>query len=228
MIISHKHKFIFIKTAKTAGTAIELALSKICGENDIISPSIIRQKDVKYQYKGREPRNYNYYINNYTTLDYLKFLKRLKKVGFTEHIEAKEIKAHVSKEIWNSYYKFCFERNPWEKLVSWYYFYGKGTSAKSIKGFIESGKAGKMVGYDLYSINGWPVVDKIYKLEDLDVALADLTKRFELNEPLVMEKNKVNKGIKNQMEYKDMLTKREIEMINIMYAREIKLLGYEF
>ena len=155
-------------------------------------------------------------------------MKRLKKVGFTEHIGAKEIKAHVSKEIWDSYYKFCFERNPWEKLVSWYYFFYKGESDQSIEDFIESGKAGKMVGYDLYSINGWPVVDKIYKLENLNAALADLTKRFELKEPLVIEEAKVNKGIKNQADYKDMLTKTEIEMINIMYAREIKMLGYEF
>ena len=38
MIISHEHKFIFLKTRKTAGTSIELALSQLCGPNDIITP----------------------------------------------------------------------------------------------------------------------------------------------------------------------------------------------
>ncbi len=37
MIVSHKHKFIFLKTNKTAGTSIEIALSKFCGEDDIIT-----------------------------------------------------------------------------------------------------------------------------------------------------------------------------------------------
>ncbi len=38
MIISHKHKFIFIKTRKTAGTSIEIFLSQFCGKNDILTP----------------------------------------------------------------------------------------------------------------------------------------------------------------------------------------------
>lgn len=35
MIISHAHRFIFIKTEKTAGTSLEIALSRYCGSDDI-------------------------------------------------------------------------------------------------------------------------------------------------------------------------------------------------
>ena len=30
MIVSHKHRFIFLKSQKTGGTSLELALSRIC------------------------------------------------------------------------------------------------------------------------------------------------------------------------------------------------------
>src|SRR4030095_6484076 len=56
MILSHKHRFIFIKTAKTAGTSIEVFLSKHCGPDDVVTP-------VAPAVEGHQPRNYQGLIN---------------------------------------------------------------------------------------------------------------------------------------------------------------------
>src|ERR1700682_2469961 len=56
MIISHKYKLIFIKTAKTAGTSIEVFLSKQCGPMDIVTP-------IAPPIEGHQPRNYQGFIN---------------------------------------------------------------------------------------------------------------------------------------------------------------------
>jgi chondroitin 4-sulfotransferase 11 len=36
------------------------------------------------------------------------------------HLFAIDLKRYLGDEIWNSYYKFAFVRNPWSRLVSWY------------------------------------------------------------------------------------------------------------
>jgi len=38
------------------------------------------------------------------------------------HLSAKEIRKTVGEEIWNSYFKFSFVRNPYDKVVSQYHF----------------------------------------------------------------------------------------------------------
>ena len=38
MLISHRHKFIFLKTQKTAGTSLEIALSAFLSKQDVIAP----------------------------------------------------------------------------------------------------------------------------------------------------------------------------------------------
>ena len=37
MILSHKHRYIFIKSKKTAGSSVQFALEKHCGKEDIFT-----------------------------------------------------------------------------------------------------------------------------------------------------------------------------------------------
>ncbi len=101
MIISHKNKFIFIKPAKVAGSSVEVALSKWHGENDIITPQ------EKFNLKSDEDF-YNSPGRNYK--------------GFHGHISAEEVRKKIGENIWNSYFKFTIVRNPWDIVVSKYFY----------------------------------------------------------------------------------------------------------
>ena len=45
MILSHKHRFISLKTQKTGGTSVELALRELCGTEDIVAPLPLEDRD---------------------------------------------------------------------------------------------------------------------------------------------------------------------------------------
>ena len=52
MIISHKHKFIFIKTFKVSGTSMEIALSRYTGKKDILTPLNLEDEIKRYKKTG--------------------------------------------------------------------------------------------------------------------------------------------------------------------------------
>ena len=141
MIISHKHKFIFIKTEKTAGTSMEIALSKYCGENDIVTPLGKKSEVIRTELGYTGPQNFQIPFSKYSLKDWLMFIYNRKRKVYYNHISAGEVKKYISDEVWNTYYKFCFERNPYDKVVSGYFFFGKEFT--SIYDYIQSGNVQK-------------------------------------------------------------------------------------
>ena len=58
MIISHKYKFIFVKTGKVAGTSVEMALRPYLGKNDVVTP--VDSRDEKFATDKGIPGPKNY------------------------------------------------------------------------------------------------------------------------------------------------------------------------
>jgi len=171
MIISHKYKFIFIKTRKTAGTTIEYNISKYLGENDIIPPS-----------------NQSIYLSQNYIYDtkISKFLKKVKlnKIGrtfekkFTEHEHAFDLKKKINQNFFDNYFKFCVEREPVDKCISYYFMRKNSSTSTTIKqnmtwdDFVQ--KKRFPVDSNMYSYGNKLLVDKIIKYENLENELTEI------------------------------------------------------
>ena len=174
MIISHKYKFIFLKTNKTAGTSIEIALSKFCGPKDVITPISLEDEEIRKELGYRGPQNYLSPPWDYTYKDIAAFLKKGQRAHrFYNHISASEVKAHVGQQLWDDYFKFCVERNPWDRLVSLYYWKHKAKPLPTFSEFIASDNPLilKRKGFELYTIDGQIAVNKVCRLENISEEL---------------------------------------------------------
>jgi len=228
MIVSHRHKFIFIKTAKTTGTSVEIALSKFCGPEDIITPISGKDETKRRELGYLGPQNLRIPLLRYSKSDLLHLMLKRKRVQYYNHASAAFIKRHIPAEAWTSYYKFCFERNPWDKAVSWYYWASRNGPRPSVSEFIDSGKMNRVRarGFGLYTINAEVVVDKVYRYEEIESAMADIADRLMLGEVPTLPLAKTGYR-KDTQHYSSLLNEADRQKISQLFAPEIALFGYE-
>jgi hypothetical protein len=204
VIISHKHKFIYIKTRKTASTSIQVLLAPHCGKNDVITPMKPITSD--------RIKKYNKLAKNYE--------------GFTSHMSSKKIRKKVGKKIWNEYFKFTFERNPWDKLVSRYSFRKVKQDFNSWVKELNKEKLYQWGNYEIYTIKGKVALDFIGKYEHLTDDLKYVLNKINLPvENLTYEKKSRDE---NQRDYRSFYNEESKNIVEKIYKNEIELFGYEF
>jgi len=230
MIISHKCKFIFLKTEKTAGTAIEAALSELCGPLDIITPF---REESEGERKGRGPQNYriDHPLKPHRPL-WRRLLIRPERyyhpsVGFYEHMPAWRVRDYVGEEIWRQYFKFAFVRNPWDRQISQYLYKTKSrTQRPSLERFMARKKRAYVMSYEIYTIESAVAVDYVGRYESLDEDLRTALKRAGVERHLEVPRTNVTPN--RERDYRSYYTPRTRALVADWYAREIVLLGYEF
>jgi hypothetical protein len=230
MIVSHKHKFIFIKTTKTAGTSVEIALSKFCGPDDIITPISPEDEEKRQALGFPGPQHYLAPFSDYQLSDYRRFLFRGKrKKQFYNHMPASEIMQCIEPDIWNRYYKFCFERNPWDRFISSYYWRCKSGFRPAVKEFIAAGALPRLRrgGAGLYRVDDQVVVDDVYRFENLAEELQIICARLGISGQIELPRTKA-KTRKDKRSYRDILDAEESNCIAESLSDVVELMDYKF
>lgn len=229
MIVSHEHRFIFVKTHKTAGSSLEVALGKECGANDVVS-------HMEDNIATGIPRNFGpdawlgaAYNRNKLVRKLVNRHSPLLGNFYYEHMPAWRIRDLVGSDIWESYFTFCFERNPWDKTVSYYLWkkHGQGKSMLPFDEYIARKPHRLPIDNELYCDADGLMVDKVFEFRRLPEALAELRERLGLvlPEPLPREKTGVATTRKDYREYYDQASR---ERVATLFRREIDLFQYEF
>jgi hypothetical protein len=231
MILSHKLKFIFLKTNKTAGTSIEIALSKYCGPEDIITPISPPDEETRKSLGYPGPQNYQPYpLSAYSLRELARyFIKGKRKLKFFNHITASELKPLIDEHIWDQYFKFCFERNPWDRVISQYYFQFKDKPRPPLPEYLRMDDVMilKRWGYYLYTIDDEVVVDKIYRYENLAQELEALRQQLGISEKITLPRAKTSFRT-DKRGYDEILDEADKERIQQIFRDEINLMGYRY
>ena len=229
MILSHRHQFIFLKTNKTAGTSLEIALAQMCGPDDVITPVSPKDEELRKSLGIRGPQNYAPAFSEYSRRDWFTTVRRLKRKRFFNHMPAREVKQLVSQDLWQNYFKFCFERNPWDRMLSLYAWRCQTEPKPTLSEFIDSRAARDLTrrGIEVYTIDGQVVVDRVCRYENLDAELQFLQERLELPEPLLLPHAKASHRT-DRRHYREIFQPHEADKINDLFYREISLFGYTF
>lgn len=215
MILSHKHRFIYIRCRKTASTSTELALSRICGPDDVITILPWAQDEsLRRRIGGRGPQNH---LNPDGTM------------RFYNHMPAAEVRLLVGEGVWTSYYTWCVERNPWDKVLSDYFYHCRDPATRPpLSVFLESGLAAVAINFFRYTIGGAVAVDHVARYEHLGAELSRIAVLLDLPGRHLALPHAKTRFRTDRRHYSTFYTPVERDLVGQIFANEITLHGYRY
>ena len=178
VLISHICRFIYLKTRKTAGTSVEIYFEPYCvGPRNYAGEQHERKEEVSdcgvvgaRRQVSPSDRWYN-------------------------HMPAHEVRSLLGSEKWDSYFKFCVVRNPYDKVVSYFWHdldrvsrekHCSADFASVRRAFTDWTKLDRFpVDTQIYVLQGDPVVDDFIRYERLSEDMERICSHLKVQRPVL-------------------------------------------
>ena len=206
MLISHKHKFIYLKLTKVAGTSTEYFLEPFCGPQDVVTPCW------PVESKTHKPRNFK------------KILSGCKVGGHISLTKLFEEKIPYSKY---KHYRFVANhRNSWDRIASQYSMavYRNQTQADFVSWLKRQSKEESSI-LSAAMHKGKCLITDWIRFSHLHDDLVKFCKSLNINCSDTQLPHTKNYHQKHYTEYYDDETR---EIVAEKYAKDIEYFGYEF
>jgi len=215
VIVSHEHGFVFMKTRKTAGTSVEIALSRVCGVDDVITPVTEEDEALRRAAGGRGPQHYEH-------------PPHLERNAFN-HMPVSMVRTMLGRKRFESYFSFAIERNPWDAVVSLYHWRYRDSEPGSFSEYVASEAIETFAAKNqrIYRLRGEVAVDRVLRYE----ALADeLTAVWsELGLPGEPDLPHAKAGLRPRgASYRTYYDDTSRDLVAELFAAPIAELGYEY
>lgn len=228
MIVSHRHRFIFLKTMKTAGTSFEIALSSVCGPKDIITEITPNDEETRRQLGFRVAQNDRTPWLQLTPRGIARVLvKRERPVGLMNHEPAWKMKRILPESVWRDYYKFTIVRNPWDRMVSLYFYQTRArTPRQPFHDYLIENPARVLDNWAICTIGGRPVTDGVIRYEALAETIAEVSR--EAGIPASVAEVFRSQNAKAQHRDRSFrMPARDADLIGLLAEPELRAFGYD-
>lgn len=240
MILSFRHRFIFIRPRKVAGTSVEMALSTLCGGDDIVPAMIAvdeRQRQLIGGFSGNFSDNLHFerlYIQAVMTVppEQLGSL-RPPPSRYTPHMTLDEIRAACGRSL-DGFRIIGIARNPYARVISYLHMidhlggYLRGQPMASSIGDLsaafdtarETGRLNAVAALNLY---GDGKVEWL-RYETLDRDLTALFTSLGATAPALPH---AKRGVlSDQLDPSTVFRRNQLDWINARFAAEFDAFGY--
>lgn len=226
MLISFKHKFIFIHNYKVAGTSVKNALSDYGLMNPIITNA-----------RANRLIESSFFRKGYTNKYFRRLFRKLNLPGtcdFKSHLHSTKIEKLLPVEVYNDFFKFGFVRNPWDWQVSLYHYmsqvkgHHQGEIAKMFTSFeayldwrITSDKHSQKDFF--YDKNNNKKVNFIGKIENMENDFNTICSMIGIDATLGHKNSSKRKN-----DYRKYYNSQTKNLLADHFEDDIKLFNYEF